>query len=105
MNTLTIRLQDGSSKTVAKLAAFDYEIGGETFRFCVTESQDTVGKCITHEQSGLKVCGLSVTAAYLPAFAHLGTDVERAKVSLSELVARHGAARVRSVISAGKIKS
>jgi hypothetical protein len=102
MKTITLRLQDGSTKTVEKFAAFNYEIGGQSFRFCVTESLDTVGKCITHEVSGLKVCPLSVGASYLPAFAHLGTDEARAMVALEQLIDRHGAARIRSVISAAE---
>lgn len=102
MKTIKVSLQDGTAKTVQKFAAFDYEIGGQSFRFCVTESLDTVGKCITHEASGLKVCILGVGASYLPAFAHLGTDEARARLSLDQLIERHGAARVRSVISAAE---
>jgi hypothetical protein len=98
--TMLVATGEGTKIRVKLYVTFDREIAGQKFRLCVTEATDTVGKVITHKNSGLKVCRLAVGASYLPAFAHLATDRARADCALDELIERVGAAKVRSVMAA-----
>lgn len=100
--TLTVTLKDGTKETVELFCKFCHKIDGQLFEFAVTKEVNGLHKVVTHVASGLKVCALSVGAAYLPAYRHLGTDVARAQVSLQQLIDRVGEARVRSVISAAE---
>lgn len=93
---------EGCKVPVECTANFAYEIGGQTFRFWVTQDLDQLGKVVTHAKSGFKVCKLAIGASYLPAYAKLNSDEARAKMSLDALIDRVGAAKVRSVIAAAE---
>lgn len=88
-------------KLVTCFARFTREIQGEAYEFAVTPEMHGTGQCLTHVTSGRKVCALGVPAAFLPAYAKLKTAAYRARgeLSLDALIAKHGEARVRSVIA------
>ena len=79
------------------LAEFTYYIDNIAYKFFITQMTDGLTKSITHRESGYKVCNLSV-AKELKLYRTAHSDVERAKVALDDVIAKHGAPRVRVVI-------
>jgi hypothetical protein len=92
---------DSEPRSVTCFARFTRALQGEVYEFAVTREASGVGQCLTHVGSGRKVCALGVPAAFLPAYAKLKTASYRARgeLSLDALIAKHGEARIRSVIA------
>ncbi len=90
--------------TTRKRAAFKRVIGTRSFKFMVTDELSGAGQCITHSQSGKRVCAIGASAAYLPQYAKLASEAyaERAHMALDSLIARVGEARVAEVLAAAE---
>lgn len=97
----TARVMTGEGpREVEAFGKFSQVIDGRRFNFVVTESsQQTFGRSLTHVESGMKVCEVTAAVMYLSSYRKAPSDVERAKVSLQQLIDRVGADRVRCVIS------
>lgn len=98
---IRVSCTDSEPRSVTCFARFTRELQGEVYEFAVTRETSGIGQCLTHVASGKKVCSLGVPASFLPAYAKLASAQYRARgeLSLDALIAKHGEARVRSVIA------
>lgn len=100
--TFDVYLKDGATHQSRLYAGFYFVVQGERHRFVVVDNAHGIGQNVTHAASGMKVCALGVGANYLRGYAKLNETayVERAKMSLQELIDRVGEAKVRTVLAA-----
>lgn len=98
---IRVACTNSEPRNVTCFARFTRELQGEVYEFAVTRETYGVGQCLTHVASGRKVCALGVSARFRCEYAKLATAAYRARgeLSLDALIAKHGEARIRSVIA------
>ncbi len=92
--------ESGERRPVPDARRFSHYIGNIRFWFAVHQSPENVGTLtVSHWESGKRVTMVSTTER----IAGVGlSDKELAKLALDKLVAKHGAARVESVLRAAE---
>ncbi|WP_396328518.1 hypothetical protein [Burkholderia anthina] len=99
MTTFMVADADGNRTLEAEqLATFAHYIQGVQYRFVVTKLPHEHVGSVTHRASGSKVCSLTVNGM----LAALNDAKVAGEAELTKLIARHGEARVASVLRAAE---
>lgn len=96
-----VRIKDvnGDIRRVKLMQRFRMSIDNKQFEFGIFQHV-AFQYTVTDIRSGLRVCHVSVSAAYLPALKGCRTMKERATLSVQELIDHVGAPSVRRIIEA-----
>ena len=103
LKTFEVNLKDGGTKRVTQYARFKFAIQGEVYNFVVIEDlANPLFQNVTHVESRMRVTPLAVGAAYLPGLTSTKQAgyVARGELALEQLIAKHGEARIRTVLAA-----
>lgn len=99
-----VKLRQGDTMSVQLHATFEREIAGERFRFAVYDSIDDKGETVTVAEYTSSKRAASFKRKQLPRkskalFFTRDRYTHAANVALDEVIEKHGAERVRSVLA------